>query len=104
MYTSGSTGRPKGVPVPHRAVVNLLNAMSDEPGIGANDRLLAVTNLTFDIAGLELFLPLLAGARVVVASSENCLDGAKLWKLLSDCGATIMQCTPVTWRLLLRAG
>ncbi|HSY54710.1 MAG TPA: non-ribosomal peptide synthetase, partial [Opitutaceae bacterium] len=104
IYTSGSTGRPKGVQVTHRAVVNFLHSMSVEPGLTADDVLLAVTSLSFDIAGLELFLPLSLGAKIVIASREASADGAELVKLLSDCQPTIMQATPVTWRLLLGAG
>ncbi len=104
IYTSGSTGRPKGVQIPHRAVVNFLTAMREKPGITAEDRLLAVTTLTFDIAGLELFLPLTAGARVVIASQDVVVDGTLLHHLLVSTGATVMQATPATWRLLLAAG
>jgi amino acid adenylation domain-containing protein len=104
IYTSGSTGRPKGVQILHSAVVNFLQAMRKEPGMTANDVLAAVTTLSFDIAGLELFLPLTCGARVVIASAVEAADGDRLLKLLSRCGATVMQATPATWRLLLEAG
>ncbi|HEY1353928.1 MAG TPA: amino acid adenylation domain-containing protein [Ktedonobacteraceae bacterium] len=104
IYTSGSTGRPKGVQIPHRALCNLLSAMRQQPGISAADTLLAVTTLSFDIAGLEIFLPLIAGARLVVAGRDTVADGAALAQLLACTHATIMQATPVTWRLLLAAG
>lgn len=104
IYTSGSTGRPKGVPIPHRALVNFLTAMQHEPGITEHDRLLSVTSLSFDIAGLELFLPLIVGAQVTIAPSEAVADGAHLAALMEACGATLMQATPATWRLLLEAG
>lgn len=104
IYTSGSTGRPKGVEITHRAVVNLLNSMSRKPGLTANDTLTAVTTLSFDIAALELFLPLYAGAKLVVASREVAADGPRLLALLRSSGTTIMQATPVTWKLLLDAG
>jgi amino acid adenylation domain-containing protein len=104
IYTSGSTGKPKGVEITHRAVVNFLASMQRQPGISAEDRLLAVTTLSFDIAGLELYLPLVSGARVILATREASLDGAALASLLRQSGATIMQATPVTWRLLLEAG
>jgi amino acid adenylation domain-containing protein len=104
LYTSGSTGKPKGVPISHRAVVNLLTAMRGEPGLNAQDILLAVTTLAFDIAGLELFLPLTTGARVVVASRAVAGDGLALARLLDASGATVMQATPATWRMLLHAG
>jgi amino acid adenylation domain-containing protein len=104
MYTSGSTGRPKGVQIPHAAVVNLLDSMSAEPGLNEDDVLLAVTNLSFDIAGLELFLPLSVGAKVVIANSETCVNGPRLMQLLAETKTTVMQATPVTWRLLLGSG
>jgi amino acid adenylation domain-containing protein len=104
IYTSGSTGKPKGVQIPHRAVVNFLTSMRREPGLTAADTLLAVTTLSFDIAGLELWLPLTTGARVVIASREEAADGTRLAQRLIDSEATIMQATPVTWRMLLQAG
>jgi amino acid adenylation domain-containing protein len=104
IYTSGSTGKPKGVLVTHRALVNLLDSMRRRPGLTQDDRLLAVTTLSFDIAGLELFLPLMAGGCVVVASREAAADGALLSQHLEQDGVTTMQATPVTWRLLLEAG
>jgi amino acid adenylation domain-containing protein len=104
IYTSGSTGKPKGVVVPHRAVVNFLVSMAGEPGLAADDVLVAVTTLSFDIAVLELLLPLVVGARAVIASHEQTLDGRALAALLEKQCATVMQATPVTWRLLLETG
>ena len=104
IYTSGSTGRPKGVQVPHRSVANFLWSMRRRPGLDGDDRLLAVTTLSFDIAVLELYLPLLAGARVVIAGADVAADGAQLAELLDTSGATVMQATPATWRMLLAAG
>src|SRR5262245_24175364 len=104
IYTSGSTGRPKGVGVTHRSLVNFLESMRREPGLKADDVLLSVTTLSFDIAGLELYLPLLAGGRVVLASREEAMDGERLLALLGSSRATAMQATPATWRLLLAAG
>ncbi|MCI0670193.1 MAG: amino acid adenylation domain-containing protein, partial [Myxococcaceae bacterium] len=104
MYTSGSTGRPKGVEVSHGSVVNLLESMGSEPGLVESDVWLSVTSLSFDIAGLELYLPLLVGARVVVADGATVVDGGKLSEALRTSGATVMQATPSTWRLLLHAG
>ena len=103
IYTSGSTGRPKGVVVPHGAVVNFLTSMAETPGLTAADVLVAVTTLSFDIAVLELLLPLVQGARVVIAAREDTLDGGRLRDLLAQSGATVLQGTPVTWRLLLEA-
>ncbi len=104
IYTSGSTGKPKGVVVPHRAVVNFLTSMAREPGLATDDVLVAVTTLSFDIAVLELQLPLTLGATVVIASREQAIDGRALKALLEQHRATLMQATPVTWRLLLEAG
>ena len=104
LYTSGSTGQPKGVQIPHRALVNFLKAMEHEPGITIEDSLLSVTSLSFDIVGLELFLPLMVGAQVTIAPSDVAADGFRLAALMKGCDATIMQATPATWRLLLEAG
>ena len=104
IYTSGSTGKPKGVQIHHQAVVNFLCSMERDLGISADDSLLAVTTLSFDIAVLELLLPLTVGAKVVIANSEVVADGALLAQLLTDSRITFMQATPASWRLLLEAG
>ncbi len=104
IFTSGSTGRPKGVAVSHRALVNLLESMGREPGLGERDVLLSVTTLSFDIAALELYLPLIKGAKVALASRDEALDGPLLMELLKSSGATVMQATPATWRLLMESG
>ena len=104
IYTSGSTGRPKGVQIPHRAVVNFLHSMRQQPGLTQEDVLLSVTTLSFDIAVLELFLPLVAGAEVVLVSRAVAADGAALMSALAEANASVMQSTPTTWRLLLAAG
>ena len=104
IYTSGSTGQPKGVEIGHQALVNLLWSMKEEPGIEPNDRMLAVTTLSFDIAGLELYLPLLCGAQVVIASREESMNPEPLGKRLVEAEITVMQATPSTWKMLLSAG
>ncbi|MHB8519307.1 MAG: hybrid non-ribosomal peptide synthetase/type I polyketide synthase [Limisphaerales bacterium] len=104
IYTSGSTGKPKGVMITHRNVVNFLHSMRQQPGLAHDDVLLAVTTLSFDIAGLELYLPLTVGAKVVLASREAAADGRQLSALIEACGPTVMQATPSTWRLLLGSG
>jgi amino acid adenylation domain-containing protein len=104
IYTSGSTGLPKGVAVSHAAVVNFLTSMAREPGMSHDDVLFAVTTISFDIAGLELYLPLSVGAKVVIAEREEVIDGFVLLLHLEECGATVMQATPATWRMLLEAG
>jgi amino acid adenylation domain-containing protein len=104
IYTSGSTGRPKGVAIEHRSLTNFLCSMAREPGLAETDVLLAVTTLSFDIAGLELFLPLVQGARVELVSRETAMDGVALGGALRDAGATVMQATPATWRMLVESG
>ncbi len=102
IYTSGSTGRPKGVEVLHRGVVNFLRSMAQEPGLSRSDVLLAVTTLSFDIAVLELLLPLVVGGRVVIANSAAAADGQSLQRLLEEHEITVMQATPATWQLLIQ--
>jgi amino acid adenylation domain-containing protein len=104
IYTSGSTGKPKGVEIQHRALVNFLHSMKHRPGLTPQDVLLSVTTISFDIAALELFLPLIVGARVVVVSREVAMDGRQLIEQLEQSGATVMQATPATWRMLVEEG
>ncbi len=104
IYTSGSTGVPKGVGLPQRALANLLRSLGERPGLGAGDVLLALTTISFDIAAVELFLPLLRGARVVLAGREAALDARQLTALLARSQATVLQATPATWQLLTADG
>ena len=104
IYTSGSTGKPKGVQVPRGALTNLLWSMLDWLQLTERDRLLAVTTISFDIAGADVWLPLLVGAQTVIASREQAADGNALRSLLERHDITFLQATPVTWRLLLDAG
>ena len=104
IYTSGSTGRPKGVAVPHNALMNFLWSMRREPGLAATDTMAAVTTASFDIAALELYLPLMVGARIELVSRRTAADGQALSQLLASSGATVLQATPSTWRMLLEAG
>ncbi|MCK5923884.1 MAG: amino acid adenylation domain-containing protein, partial [Methylococcales bacterium] len=104
IYTSGSTGTPKGVEISHRAALNFLTSMKETPGFTSEDRLLAVTTLSFDISLLEMFLPLMAGGTVVVAGSEDVKDGRRLANLLEQEDISVMQATPATWQLLLDSG
>ncbi len=104
IYTSGSTGKPKGVMIPRSALVNFLFSMAEAPGISAQDVLLAVTTISFDISILELLLPLIAGAQVIIASREQAGDDRELKKLINDHAVTLMQATPTTWRMLVETG
>jgi natural product biosynthesis luciferase-like monooxygenase protein/amino acid adenylation domain-containing protein len=103
IYTSGSTGLPKGVMIEHRNVSNFLHAMAEQPGLDASDKLLAVTSTSFDIHVLELFLPLVSGAQLVIANKAATLDPAQLSQLLSSHAITLMQATPASWKMLLDA-
>lgn len=104
IFTSGSTGRPKGVQITHGALTNFICAMRATPGFTAQDTIVAVTTICFDIAALELFLPLTVGARVVIAKEEETRDGQLLLSLLGRAGARVLQATPATWELLIEAG
>src|SRR5205823_14048528 len=104
IYTSGSTGRPKGVQISQQSLVNFLHFIRQQPGLIAQDIFLAVTTLSFDIAALELYLPLVVGAQIVLVSREAAVDGSQLLEKLNYTGTTVMQATPATWHLLLAAG
>ena len=104
IFTSGSTGQPKGVEIEQRSLMNFLHSMSRKLAVSNTDIFLAVTPVTFDIAALELFLPLTIGAQVILVSGEEARDGQRLRKRLETSGATVMQATPATWRMLLQAG
>ena len=104
IYTSGSTGQPKGVQVSHRSILNCLCAIGENVALKAKDVFLALTTISFDIASLELFLPLITGAKLVLASRDEASDAKLLSDRLTECGATAMQATPSAWKLLLDAG
>lgn len=104
MYTSGSTGRPKGVMIPHRALTNFLLSVARAPGMSREDRLLAVTTYSFDIAGLELFLPLIVGGQCHIADAGTVQNAERLKQLLRQTQPTMMQATPSTWNMLFHAG
>ena len=104
IFTSGSTGTPKGVAIPHRAVVNFLHSMADAPGFSAEDTILSVTTVMFDIAVLELYLPLITGGKTVIATTEEVIEGFPLVKRMAQGDITVMQATPTLWDMLLDAG
>lgn len=104
LYTSGSTGRPKGVQITHGAATAFLRAISQELELTAEDTLLAVTTLAFDISVLEIFLPLAVGARLFLADHETAWGGRQLQQALALTRATVLQATPATWRLLTHSG
>ncbi|WP_070105668.1 non-ribosomal peptide synthetase [Burkholderia plantarii] len=104
IYTSGSTGRPKGVGVTHGALARFLESLRARLAPTPDDVWLAVTTLSFDIAALELYLPLAAGATIELATRETVVDGTRLAALAESSGATLMQATPMGWRVLLDGG
>lgn len=104
IYTSGSTGKPKGVQIAHFSVANFLSSMGKAPGLSDRDTLIAVTTISFDISVLEIYLPLITGARCIIASREVARDAERLIELIDELKATVMQATPSTWRMLLDAG
>ncbi|SMQ23682.1 amino acid adenylation domain-containing protein [Pseudomonas helmanticensis] len=101
LFTSGSTGRPKGVQIEHRALSNLLAAMEAAPGLGPDDVWLSVTSAAFDIFAVEVYLPLITGATLLLASKEEAADPSALARLAQVHGATVLQATPATWRMLI---
>ncbi|MBK0060073.1 amino acid adenylation domain-containing protein [Pseudomonas sp. S44] len=101
IYTSGSTGRPKGVMVPHRGLGNFLDSMAAAPGLQAQDRVLSLTTFSFDIFGLEIFLPLVRGARVVLVDRQAARDPEQLLEVVREQAVNVVQATPSTWRMLL---
>ncbi len=104
IYTSGSTGKPKGIELEHRSVVNFIRSMVKKPGITRDDRILAITTLSFDISVLEILLPLSIGAQIVLLTRTQALDGDEISRVLDEQDVTIMQATPATWRLLTLNG
>ncbi|HTF27513.1 MAG TPA: amino acid adenylation domain-containing protein, partial [Flavitalea sp.] len=104
LYTSGSTGKPKGVQITHRNLVNFLSSIRELLKVNATDRILGLTTVSFDISGLEFYLPLTAGASVEIVSTETARDGYALLNLIKVLRPDFVQATPATWAMLLEAG
>jgi amino acid adenylation domain-containing protein len=104
LYTSGSTGKPKGVEIPHAALVNFLVGMEDSLGLAPRRSILAITTLSFDIAELEIWLPLVTGGKVHLATRETASDMIALAEDVARLQPDILQATPATWRGLIEAG
>jgi amino acid adenylation domain-containing protein len=104
LYTSGSTGKPKGVQIAHHSLVNLMYSLQKAPGIKSNDKMLAVATISFDIAGVDLYLPLSSGAEIILADSITAKDGRALLDIIRGQNVTILQATPYTWRMMLEVG
>jgi amino acid adenylation domain-containing protein len=103
LFTSGSTGKPKGAQITHRNLMNFLVAMQDEPGLNEHDRVLALTTISFDISGLELYLPLITGAEIILTDAQTSKDTRLLMEIVKEQGVTVMQATPATWRMMLES-
>lgn len=103
IYTSGSTGKPKGVQIRHRSLVNLFDPKSGMPKLTSGDRLLAITTISFDIATMDMLMPLASGATLVIADRFAAGDAFELARLLKENEITLMQATPFTWRLLVNS-
>lgn len=104
LYTSGSTGQPKGVAIERHSLLNFLLSMQKEPGINQDDILLSITTISFDIAELELFLPLICGAQIIIVDNEVAKDGRALLEIIKTEQISIVQATPFTWRMILQSG
>lgn len=103
LFTSGSTGRPKGAQITQRGLVNFLVEMQKEPGLDINDRVLALTTISFDISGLELYLPLITGAEIILTDAQTSKDTRLLMEIAREQGVTVIQATPATWRMMLES-
>src|SRR5690606_26031917 len=104
LYTSGSTGLPKGVQIEHHSLTNFLLSVAKRPGIRSTDKILSIATISFDIAGTELFLPLISGASIYLVDSHTARDGRELLKLVEEQNISVMQATPTTWRMMIAAG
>ncbi|HEY4929198.1 MAG TPA: amino acid adenylation domain-containing protein [Acidimicrobiales bacterium] len=104
IYTSGSTGKPKGVMIEHGNLANLLASMAEDPGLGPGEVMVGITTPAFDLSVPDLFLPLVTGATLVLATPDTARDPVALAALIDDSGADLLQATPTTWQMLLESG
>lgn len=104
LYTSGSTGHPKGVAIERHSLLNFLLSMQKSPGISPDDKLLSITTISFDIAELELLLPLISGAQIIIVDNDLAKDGRKLLEIIKAEQISVVQATPFTWRMILQSG
>ncbi|MEB0260688.1 MULTISPECIES: amino acid adenylation domain-containing protein [unclassified Mucilaginibacter] len=104
LYTSGSTGKPKGVQIAHHSMVNLMLSLQKAPGISPADKVMATATVCFDIAGLDIYLPLSVGAEIVLIDSIMAKDGRALLDVVREKKVTMFQATPYTWRMMLEMG
>lgn len=103
LFTSGSTGQPKGAQITQRGLMNFLVAMQVKPGLNEHDRVLALTTISFDISGLELYLPLITGAEIILTDAQTSKDTRLLMEIVKKQRVTVMQATPATWRMMLES-
>jgi amino acid adenylation domain-containing protein len=101
IYTSGSTGAPKGTMNTHRGIVNRLLWMQEQYRLAADDRVLQKTPYTFDVSVWELFWPLLAGGRLVMARPGGHRDSAYLLRTIAEQGITTLHFVPSMLRAFL---
>ena len=101
LYTSGSTGKPKGVLIRHNSTLNVVNAIAKKLQVTSKDTLLAVTTVAFDVAEMDFYLPLLNGAKLVIANQETVHDIELLKTKFDESGATLFFSTPVMFKMLV---
>lgn len=104
IYTSGSTGKPKGVAVAFEGLLNYHLTIAKHAGIQADDTMLAVSTISFDIAVTEIIVPLLSGSTVYIANENDQKSGEDLNALIEQRKVSLLQGTPTTFKLLLKAG
>jgi len=104
LYTSGSTGKPKGVLIEHRSVMNTLTWFANDLSLTKQNTMLGLTTFCFDISVLEIFMPLICGAKLLLLSSQLQRDPRRLSQIIDSYSITIMQATPATYEMLMGCG